>query len=78
MLGKLFKYEFRAEGRILVPVYGATVLLSVISSIMSRFMYGDMTSFTAVRILSLCLTVLFGLLGCRNGSDELCGVRYAL
>lgn len=62
MLGKLFKYEFRAEGRILVPVYGATVLLSVISSIMSRFMYGDMTSFTAVRILSLCLTVLFGLL----------------
>jgi hypothetical protein len=33
MLGKLFKYEFRATGRILLPIYGAVVVMGIISSI---------------------------------------------
>lgn len=33
MLKKLFRYEFRAMGRLLLPLYGATVLMGIISSV---------------------------------------------
>ncbi len=36
MLGKLIKYEFRASGRLLLPIYGAVVIMGLISSIFIR------------------------------------------
>lgn len=37
MLKKLFKYEFRAMGRLLFPLYGATVLMGIISAVVFGF-----------------------------------------
>lgn len=38
MLGKLLKQEFRATGRIMLPVFGALVLLSVLANISFRLL----------------------------------------
>ena len=37
MLGKLFKYEFKATGRIMLPVYIATLVVCIISSLFLNF-----------------------------------------
>ena len=49
MLGKLLKHEFTATGRIMLPIYGAVVILTVLVNLSVRFM--DSTSITALRIL---------------------------
>jgi len=53
MLRKLLKHEFRATGRIMLPIYGAVLVLSVLASISSRLMDRNVGSF---------LYVLFGLI----------------
>ena len=53
MLRKLLKHEFRATGRIMMPIYGAVLVLSVLASISSRLMDRNVGSF---------LYVLFGLI----------------
>ncbi len=37
MLGKLFKYEFKATGRIMLPIYIATLVICIISSVFFNF-----------------------------------------
>ncbi len=37
MLGKLLKYEFRATGRLFLPLYGALVIFALINVQTDRF-----------------------------------------
>ena len=55
MLGKLLKQEFRATGRIMLPVFGALVILSILGNFSIRMMDRGVTN-------SVILKVLFGLL----------------
>lgn len=41
MLGKLFKYEFKATGRIMLPIYIATIIVCLISSLLFNFTPSD-------------------------------------
>ena len=44
MLGKLIKYEFKATGRLLIPLYGALIIFAFISKIFMRdFFYNNDT-----------------------------------
>lgn len=36
MLGKLLKYEFKANGRILLPIYGALIITGIVSGVSVR------------------------------------------
>ena len=62
MLGKLFKYEFRATGRIFLPSYAVLLVMSVVA----RLFYGDGRIFAIeeyeglfVGIISLIMIMLF-------------------
>ena len=37
MLGKLLKYEFRATGRLFLPLYGALVIFALINALLLSF-----------------------------------------
>lgn len=50
MLGKLFKYEFRAVARTLVPLYLATLVLALVNGFAMRF---DNSFFTGLMIFAL-------------------------
>ena len=44
MLGKLIKYEFKATGRLLIPLYGALIIFAFINKIfMGDFLYNSDT-----------------------------------
>lgn len=53
MLGKLLKHEFRATGRIMLPIYGAVIVLSLLASVSGRLMDREPGTF---------LYILFGLI----------------
>ena len=53
MLGKLLKHEFRATGRLMLPIYGALVILAVLGNLAIRFVNVTGSTF---------LTVVFGIL----------------
>ena len=65
MLGKLIKYEFRATGRIMLPLAAAIILLSVVAGFSQRLldMSGapDFVNFMAVMFLALFVFGLFGI-----------------
>ena len=58
MLGKLIKYELRASGRLLLPIYGAVVIMGLISSIFIKlrpdFSFGN-RFLTVAAVLSMIL-----------------------
>lgn len=33
MLGKLFKYEFKACGRVIFPIFGAAIIMSIMAAL---------------------------------------------
>lgn len=49
MLGKLIKYEFKATGRALLPLYGAVILLALIN----KFFLGDFFTTESVTLGSI-------------------------
>ncbi|MBO5556630.1 MAG: hypothetical protein J5927_05545 [Oscillospiraceae bacterium] len=51
MLGKLLKHEFRATGRVMLPVMGAMVLLAALANVSIRFMLRGVEAGTALQIL---------------------------
>ncbi len=59
MLGKLFKYDFKAMGRILLPLFGATAVVGIISSLLVRPMFGGYAkgsvAFSGLRIIIFLL-----------------------
>lgn len=60
MLIKLLKYEFKATGRIMLPVYAATIIMGLISSIVFNYRtyinFGENSLFT---VSSLIIFTLF-------------------
>ena len=61
MLGKLIKQEFRATGRILLPVMGAMLVLAGLANLSLRSMVNDVTQIRILRILMILTVVFFGL-----------------
>lgn len=61
MLGKLLKQEFRATGRIMLPVFGALVLLSVLANLSIRLLDSGVSNNAFLRFISVFLIVVFGL-----------------
>ena len=59
MLGKLLKQEFRATGRIMLPVLGALLLLSVLGNFSIRMMDQEVTNSAVLNFLFLFLIVVF-------------------
>ncbi len=58
MLIKLLNYEFKAMGRILIPFYGALILLGLISSVYTRFIPDDIALLNLSSIILIMLFVL--------------------
>lgn len=58
MLGKLFKYECRATGRILMPVYGAAILMSIISALFMQFMPSSQVNHNVLITVAAILSVV--------------------
>ena len=56
MLGKLFKYEFSATGRVFLPMYGALLVMSVIARI---FYTSNIRSDIATMLITMLLVMLF-------------------
>ena len=59
MLSKLLKQEFRATGRIMLPVLGALLLLSVLGNFSIRMMDQNVTNNAVLRFLFVFLTIVF-------------------
>ena len=59
MLSKLLKQEFRATGRIMLPVLAALLLLSVLGNFSIRMMDGNVTSNTVLRFIFGFLIFVF-------------------
>lgn len=58
MLRKLFKYEMRATGRILLPALGVTLIMGIINGLMYMFMPNIESPNTVYATLSIVFTVL--------------------
>lgn len=56
MLGKLFKYEFNATGRVFLPMYGALLVMSVIARV---FYTSNIRSDIATALITMLLVMLF-------------------
>ena len=61
MLGKLLKQEFRATGRIMLPAFGALLVLSVLANFSIRLLDRGITNNTFLRIILILIIVAFGL-----------------
>ena len=59
MLSKLLKQEFRATGRIMLPVLAALLLLSVLGNFSIRMMDQNVTNNAVLRFLFVFLTIVF-------------------
>ena len=62
MLGKLLKHEFRATGRIMLPVYGAVLLLAVLANVSLRVMDHVTGSFLTLLLGLIVVAFIFGII----------------
>ena len=61
MLGKLLKHEFRATGRIMLPMMGALLALALMANLSIRGLSGSLSDIPALRILFILILVFFGM-----------------
>ena len=59
MLGKLLKQEFRATGRIMLPVFGALVVLSVLANLSIRLLDSGVSDSGVLRFLAVFVIIVF-------------------
>ncbi len=59
MLGKLFKYEFSATGRIFLPMYGVLLVMSLIARIFYTSNIHSRTSEIANALMTMVMVMLF-------------------
>ena len=59
MLGKLLKYELKASGRTLLPIYGAVLVMGIISSLFLRTAPNMNWSHLVMNILTMVSVILF-------------------
>ncbi|MEE0775749.1 MAG: hypothetical protein U0M15_01655 [Bacillota bacterium] len=59
MLGKLLKYEFKATGRMLLPLYGAMILAGLVSSfVINRDAFGATQVIFTMVYVGICVAAL--------------------
>ena len=61
MLGKLLKHEFRATGRIMLPLMGALLALALMANLSIRGLAGNLADVPGLRILFILILVFFGM-----------------
>ena len=61
MLGKLLKHEFRATGRIMLPLMGALLALALMANLSIRGLAGNLADIPGLRILFILILVFFGM-----------------
>ncbi len=61
MLGKLIKHEFRATGRIMLPMMGALLALSLMANLSIRGMTSDLSDIPALEIFFSLIIGFFGM-----------------
>ena len=61
MLGKLLKHEFRATGRIMLPMMGALLALALMANLSIRGLSGSLSDIPALRILFILILVFYGM-----------------
>ena len=61
MLGKLLKQEFRATGRIMLPVLGALIVLAFLASLSGSGLINGVTDVPVLRFLMGMIEFLFGI-----------------
>ncbi len=64
MLGKLFKYEFKACGRVIFPIFGAAIIMSILSAGAMAIVPDTVSnaSQTILAVLSVLVVVIFSFL----------------
>ena len=60
MLGKLMKHEFRATGRIMLPVMAAMVLLALLANLSIRGLTSGLSEIPYLRFVFILIVVFFG------------------
>ena len=61
MLGKLLKHEFRATGRIMLPMMGALLALALMANLSIRGLSGSLSGIPGLRILFILILIFFGM-----------------
>ena len=61
MLGKLLKQEFRATGRIMLPMLGALIVLSILASLSGTGLINGVTNLPLLRFVMILIIVFFGI-----------------
>ena len=61
MLGKLLKQEFRATGRIMLPVFGALLILGVLANFSFRLLDSNLSDNRILRFFAVMVLSLFAL-----------------
>ena len=61
MLGKLLKQEFRATGRIMLPMLGALIVLSLLACLSGIGLINDVTNVPVLRFLMVLIEIFFGI-----------------
>ncbi len=61
MLGKLLKQEFRATGRIMLPMLGALIVLSILASLSGTGLINGVTNLPLLRFIMILMIVFFGI-----------------
>ena len=61
MLGKLLKHEFRATGRIMLPMMGALTMLSLLANLSIRGLAGNMSDLPGLRMLFVLILIFYGI-----------------
>lgn len=66
MLGKLFKYEFKACARVIFPIFGAAIIMSILSAGVMAVTPDNVTASSAsqaiVAVLSMLVVMIFAFL----------------
>ncbi|MDP4118970.1 MAG: hypothetical protein Q8873_07260 [Bacillota bacterium] len=58
---KLLKYEFRAMGRTLLPIYAAVIILGFVAALFTRINpFNDFSNFNVVKVLFIVALILYG------------------
>lgn len=60
MLGKLIKHEFRATGRIMLPVMAALVALALLANLSIRGLAGGLSDIPLLRFVFILIVIFFG------------------
>ena len=59
MLGKLMKYEFKASGRVLLPLYGAVIVTAILSGLAAKGVDYSFADIGIFRLLAVVIMLVY-------------------